>query len=268
VSDPAPPITEPPDAAGPTLTATVIAPGWALVYGAGVLLFNVALQAGARSEALLVPLRALVSSASVAGSPKALAVALLSGAVSMGSYALMLLPALAMAVTARRRGVRFAEAVGLRGFRAGQTARLSALIVVGGLVGTGVYSVIAGALGAAVRGNTAELVAGFGSGPAEIAIVFVLVGIVAPFVEEITFRGIVFPSLKAAWGTAPALLVSGGIFGVVHLQPTIAVPLALIGMALAAVFMRTRSLWSAIVAHCAFNTVSLVLAFLLTSQVR
>jgi len=268
VSDPGPPIAEPPDSAASPLTATVIAPGWALAYGAGVLLFNVALQAGARSEAVLGPLRALVLSASVGGSPKALAVALLSGVVSIGSYALMLLPALATAVTARRRGVRFAEAVGLRAFPVGRTAALSALIVIGGLVGTGVYSVIAGALGVTVRGNTAELVSGFGSGPAEIAIAFVLVGIVAPFVEEITFRGIVFPSLKAAWGTAPALLVSGGIFGVVHLQPTIAVPLALIGIALAAVFMRTRSLWSAIAAHCAFNTVSLVLAFLLASQVR
>ena len=129
-----------------------------------------------------------------------------------------------MAVTARRRGVRFAAALGLRATGVGRTIALSVLVVIGGLVGTGVYSVIAGALGVAVQGNTAELVAGFGSGPAEIAIAFVLVGIVAPFVEEITFRGIVFPSLKAAWGTAPALLVSGGIFGVVHLQPTIAVP--------------------------------------------
>jgi membrane protease YdiL (CAAX protease family) len=268
VSDPALATADPREPAAPPLTATVIAPGWALAYAAGVLLFNVALQAGARSEAVLAPLRAAVSSVSVAGSPNALAVAMLSGLITMGSYALMLLPALAMAVAARRSGVRFSEAVGLRGFRAGQTAGLSALVVVGGLVGTGVYSAIAGALGVAVQGNTADLVAGFGTGPAEMAIVFVLVGIVAPVVEEITFRGIVFPSLKAAWGTVPALLVSGGIFGVVHLQPTIAVPLALIGVALAAVFMRTRSLWSAIIAHCAFNTVSLVLAFALASQLR
>jgi len=268
VSDPGTAIADPLEPVASALTATVITPGWALVYAAGVLLFNVALQAGARSEAVLAPLRVLVSSVSVAGSPNALAVAMLSGVITMASYALMLLPALAMAMAARRRGVRFAEAVGLRGFRVAQTAGLSALVVIGGLVGTGGYSAIAGALGVAVQGNTADLVAGFGTGPAEIAIVFVLVGIVAPVVEEITFRGIVFPSLQAAWGTAPALLVSGGIFGVVHLQPTIAVPLALIGVALAVVFMRTRSLWSAIIAHCAFNTVSLVFAFVLASQLR
>ena len=58
--------------------------------------------------------------------------------------------------------------------------------------------------------------------------------------EEVTFRGIVFPSLKSAWGTVPAVLLSGGILGVVHLQPTIAVPLALIGVVLALVFLRTR----------------------------
>jgi len=59
------------------------------------------------------------------------------------------------------------------------------------------------------------------------------------------------------------MLVSGAIFGIVHLQPTIATPLAVLGMVLAVVFLRTRSLWTAIVAHCAYNTVSLALAFVL-----
>jgi len=255
----------PVDAAAP-LTGAVIAPGWALVYGAGVLLLNVVLQAGSRSEAVLAPLRALVSSASPGGSAHALAVALLSGAIAIGSYALMLVPALAMARAARRHGVSFWQAVGLRRFRVGQTLGLTVLVVLGGFVGTAAYATIAGAMGVAVQGNAADLAKGFGAGPLEIVIAFVLVGVVAPFVEEVTFRGIVFPSLKSAWGTVPAVLLSGGIFGVVHLQPTIAVPLALIGVVLALVFLRTRSLWSAIVAHCAFNTVSLWLAFTLVSQ--
>lgn len=76
------------------LTAVVIAPGWALAYGAAVLLLNLALQFGARSERVLAPLRVLVSD-----------------------------------------------------------------------------------------------MAGSGAGPIEILLVFLLVGVVAPFVEEVTFRG-------------------------------------------------------------------------------
>ncbi len=247
----------------PPLTGAVIAPGWALAYVTGVLLLNVALQAASRSDVVLRPLLEAARTLAPAGAAHTLAIATLTALVAMGSYALMLVPAIAMVVTARRRGVSFSAAVGLRRFEVGRTLKLTAAVVVGAFAMTAVYAVVANAVGVAVQGNAADLALGFRTGPGEIIIVFVLVGVVAPFVEELTFRGIVFPSLNASWGMVPALLVSGAAFGVVHLQPTIALPLALIGMALAAVFLRTRSLWSAIIAHCAYNTVSLALAFLL-----
>lgn len=248
---------------GVPLTAAVIAPVWALAYGAGVLALNVALQVGARSEPVIAVLRAIVLSAAPwAGTSRALALAVLSALIVVSSYALMLLPAIVMAFTARSRGVSLAGAIGLRGVRLGQTLRLAATVVLGGFVAVAAYASFARSLGFPVEGNTADLVAGFGAGPVEMVLAFVLVGVVAPFVEEVTFRGIVFPSLRAAWGTLPALLVSGVIFGVVHLQLTIAAPLAVIGIALALVFMRTRSLWTAIVAHCAYNIAMLALAFL------
>ena len=245
------------------LTGAVLAPGWALAYVAGVLLLNVGLVAASRTEAIVRPLLEVAKTLAPAGAAHTLALATLTALVGMASYGLMLVPAIAMAVTARRRGLSFWAAIGLRRFEAGRTLKLAAVLVVGAFAATAVYAVVARALGVTIVGNAADLATGFRTGPAEIVIAFVLVGVVAPFVEEITFRGILFPSLKASWGTAPALLVSGAVFGVVHLQPTIAVPLALIGIGLAAIFLRTRSLWSAIIAHCAYNTVSLALAFLL-----
>jgi membrane protease YdiL (CAAX protease family) len=258
----------PPPEAEPPLTGEVIAPAWALIYAAGVLLLNVLLHFASRSESVIAPLRALLSTVAGGASARLLAVAALSAAITVASYALMLIPAIAVAVVAHRRGVRFSEAVGLRAFPVGRTVGLALAVVLGGFVATAIYASIATSLGISVQGNTADLVAGFGAGPLELMMVFVLVGVVAPFVEEVTFRGIVFPSLREAWGTTPALLVSGAVFGVVHLQPTIAIPLALIGIALAIVFLRTRSLWSAIIAHCAYNSVALALAFALASQAR
>ena len=245
------------------LTEAVIAPGWALAYVAGVLLLNVGLVVASRSDAVVRPLLEVARTLAPAGAAHTLALATLTALVSMASYGLMLLPAIAMAVTARRRGLSFWAAVGLRRFEVGRTLKLAGILVIGAFVATAVYAVLARLLGVTVVGNATDLAAGFQTGPAEIVIAFVLVGVVAPFVEEITFRGILFPSLKASWGTTPALLVSGAAFGIVHLQPTIAVPLAIIGIGLAAIFLRTRSLWSAIIAHCAYNMVSLTLAFLL-----
>jgi membrane protease YdiL (CAAX protease family) len=261
-------LVQPPAEVEPPLTGAVIAPAWALIYAAGVLLLNVLLQFASRSEAVLAPLRVLLSSVAAGSSARFLAVAALSATITVASYALMLIPAVAVAVVAHRRGVRFSEAVGLRAFPVGRTVGLALAVVVGGFLATAVYASAAASLGISVQGNTADLVSGFGAGPLELIMVFGLVGVVAPFVEEITFRGIVFPSLREAWGTTPALLVSGAVFGVVHLQPTIALPLALIGIALAVVFLRTRSLWSAIIAHCAYNSVALALAFAVASQAR
>jgi membrane protease YdiL (CAAX protease family) len=261
-------VVPPPPETEPLLTGAVISPSWALVYAAGVLLLNVLLHFASGSEAVIAPLHALLPSVAGGTSARLLAVAALSAGITVASYALMLIPAIAVAVVAQRPGVRFSEAVGLRRFPAGRTIWLALTVVVGGFVATAVYASIATSLGISVQGNTADLVAGFGAGPLELIMVFVLVGVVAPFVEEVTFRGIVFPSLREAWGTTPALLVSGAVFGVVHLQPTIAIPLALIGIALAIVFMRTRSLWSAIIAHCAYNSVALALAFAAASQAR
>jgi len=254
---------ESPEQTAPPLTGAVIAPGWALAYVVGVLVLNVALVLASRSEGVVRPLLEVAKTLAPAGAAHTLALATLTALVSMASYALMLIPAIVMAVTARRRGLPFWAAVGLRRFEVGRTLGLAAALVVGAFLATAAYVVLARGLGVTVVGNATDLAAGFRTGPVEIVIAFLLVGIVAPFVEEITFRGIVFPSLKASWGTAPALLVSGAAFGVVHLQPTIAVPLALIGIGLAAIFLRTRSLWSAIIAHCAYNTVSLTIAFLL-----
>ena len=245
------------------LTSAVIAPGWALAYGVAVLALNLALQFASRSEAVMGPLRSLVSGVGGSDAARSLAAAGLAATIIAVSYLLMLLPAGVLVFTARRRGVSLASAVGVRPTSLGTTLRLAALIVVGGFAVTLLYAWVCAAFGVPVQGNTTGLVAGFGAGWPEMALAFILVGVVAPFVEEVTFRGIVFPSLQASWGTGAAMLASGAMFGIVHLQLTIAVPLALLGMALTAVFMRTRSLWSAIAAHCAYNVVSLALAFAL-----
>lgn len=245
------------------LTAVVILPQWALVYGAGVLLLNVALLFLSRSKSVMDPLMEAAMKVAPGAQAQALAVATLAALLTVGAYALMLLPVLALRSEAKYSYVRLSAALGLRRFRLGQTVGLSVLMLVGMFAVTAAYVSVMGLLGVSIEGNTADLVSGFRTGPVEIAIAFLLVGIVAPLVEEVTFRGIVFPSLREAWGTTPALLASGAMFGVLHLQLTIALPLALIGMALALIFLRTRSLWSAIIAHCLYNTVSLALAFVL-----
>ena len=256
---PAPPATGMvPEPNGP-LTGLTIGPWAAIGYAVLVIVFNVALQLVVALPAVREGLRALVAStAGVQAANRGLITALLVAGVSTVGYLILLTPAVALA---RARGVRFTEAFGLHRFRLGQTFWLTAAVVFGGLFVTVGYALFLRGFGISAPNNTVALVQGFGSGPAAMAVGFVLVAVIAPFVEEVTFRGVVFAGLRARWGMVAAVIVSGLLFGIVHLEPLETVPLAIIGMGLAGVFARSRSLWPAIIAHGCYNAVVLAIAF-------
>ena len=81
---------------------------------------------------------------------------------------------------------------------------------------------------------------------------------IAPFAEELFFRGFLFQSLRQSWGIWLAAPASGLIFGAVHFEPDKLVPLAILGTALAWVFHRTRSIWPCIFIHALNNTLAFV----------
>lgn len=78
------------------------------------------------------------------------------------------------------------------------------------------------------------------------------------FGEELVFRGYILQNLRKEWGTLAALLASSFLFALLHgLNPHFT-PLALVGIALAGMFMAygyllTGSLWLPIAFHFAWN---------------
>jgi membrane protease YdiL (CAAX protease family) len=263
---PAPPGTAMgPGARGP-IAGVALGPWGALAYAALIIALNVSLGYAAQTVGVQQALRVLV--VALAGAQPAarqLIAAVVSGTLTSLAYLVLLVPAL---VLARVRGLRPARAFGLRPFRTGQALRLSLALVVGGLVVTSGYGLVLRAFGITAPSNVVQIVQGFGTSPVAMAIGYLLVGVVAPFVEEITFRGVVFGGLRSGWGTAAGVIVSGALFGIVHLVPLEALPLALIGMGLAAILMRTRSLWPAVIAHGCYNVVVLTIAFTSVPFVR
>jgi membrane protease YdiL (CAAX protease family) len=93
----------------------------------------------------------------------------------------------------------------------------------------------------------------------------------APFMEELFFRGLLFKSLARLFapgsagtprrrgvGIVLAVVVDGLLFGLTHGEWVQLAGLALFGMALAAVFYRTGRLGMSMVAHASFNLVAIV----------
>ncbi|MCB9728939.1 MAG: CPBP family intramembrane metalloprotease [Deltaproteobacteria bacterium] len=95
-----------------------------------------------------------------------------------------------------------------------------------------------------------------------IALSAVLMG---PIFEEILFRGFIYRNLRDLMGPPLAMLLSALLFGLVHLQVPLIIPLGALGVVLAFLFERSGSLLVPIAVHALWNLGQLLMAQLLVS---
>ena len=89
-----------------------------------------------------------------------------------------------------------------------------------------------------------------------------LAGITAPLVEETLFRGIVFGGLQKYFGQWTAAVISAILFSGLHLQAYGFIPRFVLGLALATLYRRYRSLRPSVILHAINNLILVTLAFL------
>lgn len=99
-------------------------------------------------------------------------------------------------------------------------------------------------------------------GAANPVIVIVAVVVVAPIAEEVFFRGVAFGAWAREYGPRRALVMSAVLFAVIHASLSALVPIFVLGLALAAIYWRTRNLASSITLHATFNAISVLIALL------
>jgi membrane protease YdiL (CAAX protease family) len=89
---------------------------------------------------------------------------------------------------------------------------------------------------------------------------FVVVAVVAPIVEELTYRGLGFAAVRDAFGAAAAVAVTAIAFGLAH-GLVVALPvLTIFGGILAWLRLKTASLYPSIILHAVFNGAALIAA--------
>ncbi len=81
--------------------------------------------------------------------------------------------------------------------------------------------------------------------------------VLAPLVEEMFFRGFLFPAFRQRYGWVKALLLSSGLFALAHGDPAAFIPIFLLGCVLAYVYHRSGSIWPGIILHFLVNAFGL-----------
>jgi membrane protease YdiL (CAAX protease family) len=95
-------------------------------------------------------------------------------------------------------------------------------------------------------------------GTADLVFTVALAVVLAPVLEEALFRGLILHGLARRRGPRSATLWTAAFFAFFHFyNPWQIVPTFLLGLLLGWVVLVTRSLWSSIVLHSAFNGLSL-----------
>ena len=99
--------------------------------------------------------------------------------------------------------------------------------------------------------------------PGRLFLDIVVVVVVAPVVEEILFRGILLHRWAARWGMTAGVILSSALFAILHIE---LIGHFFFGVVMAALYVRTGSLWMPILAHVANN--ALVVALTLPDTLR
>lgn len=97
----------------------------------------------------------------------------------------------------------------------------------------------------------------------ELVLAFVALVLIAPFVEEVLFRGYLFKEMRTDWSFPLSALVTAGLFGLAHLQINVGLDTFVLALPLAYLIEKTRSLSAPIALHMLKNLIAYVSIFLL-----
>ncbi len=175
---------------------------------------------------------------------------------------LQYLPPLSFVVLKARRGhVPLKEALSLRRFNVGAGIAL-ALGAMFAARAIGIqYAVFMQTLGVKAP-EVPDITRLFPVSPVGVAASVLTAVVLAPLAEEALFRGVVYAGLRERWGQTAGMLVSAGLFALVHFSIFQFVPLFVLGLLLAWLLSATRSLWPSILCHSLFNATAVALLYL------
>ena len=159
-------------------------------------------------------------------------------------------------IVAKIRKKKFAESASLKKFKPATVAP----IVIGGIAFNFAISYLMNLIPFpqawidSYEASSSELLGNVG-----IAL-WIAVVIMAPLVEELTFRGFMYTRLKQGMPKWIAVVLTSLVFGIVHGTIIWAIYTFVFSLCLIYIFEKTKSLWACILFHMSFNIVGAVMS--------
>jgi len=105
-----------------------------------------------------------------------------------------------------------------------------------------------------------DLIHTFGTLKSPLGLIVATV-LVAPFVEEMFFRGFLFQGFRQRYNWNKAAILSSVIFALFHLQLVSLIPTFAIGYVLSYVYHKSNSIWPGIILHFLVNSFGICVTF-------
>jgi membrane protease YdiL (CAAX protease family) len=154
------------------------------------------------------------------------------------------------------------SSVGLKGFRVFQGMRYIAgyyLALLGVLIALAIITTSLGVNVASPPGNKSggtEMLNIIG----DFWLTFAISVVIAPIIEEIVFRGALFPAIKRRYGLTAGIVLSSLVFTLVHMNPIQMISVLPLGIYLAIMYHRTGSIYPGMILHATWNLMVLLIA--------
>ena len=95
----------------------------------------------------------------------------------------------------------------------------------------------------------------------EMLLAFIALVILAPFAEELVFRGVLLPAFSKKLGLIAAVIVTSVLFGILHPPVNAMIGIGIFAIFLALIYVLTRSIWPAIILHSLKNLLAFMAIF-------
>ena len=154
------------------------------------------------------------------------------------------------------------RALGLKKFRFWRAARLIVgFYILFSILIYGIFALISAYVPAINVAQTQQTGFNNAHGPIELAAGFIVIVLLAPILEEMFFRGLLYPALTKRFNLIGGAIISSAIFGLLHFQANISIYTFVLGLFLCYLYYKLKSTVPGMALHMLNNLIAFLILF-------